>query len=67
MAAGLTAARDVAELPAFVGIRGEAPGPGLSVRVPAVVHLQVLVWESERAGRVLIELHIYVPGDHPFK
>lgn len=43
----LTAARDVAEFPAFAGIGGETPWPGLPVRVATVIHLQVLAWKSE--------------------
>lgn len=42
----LTAARYGAELPAFGGTGGEAPGPRISVGVPAEVLLQVLLWEA---------------------
>lgn len=53
-AATLTAARDVTELPALVGVRGETPGAGLPIRVTAVIPLQVLAGESERARRSLM-------------
>lgn len=58
--ATLTASRDVTEFPAFVGIRGEAPWAGLPVRVTAVIHLQILVWKSECARRILTALNIYI-------
>lgn len=56
----LTAARDVTELPAFAGIRGETPRARLPIRVAAVIHLQVLVRKSEWARRILIALNIYI-------
>lgn len=58
----LTAARDVTEFPAFVEIHGETPRAGLPIRVAAIIHLQVLVWKSERARRILIALNIYIYG-----
>ena len=58
----LTTARDVTELPAFVGICGETPRAGLPIRVTAVIHLQVLVWKSEGVRRILIALSIYIYG-----
>lgn len=58
----LTAAWDVTEFPAFVGIHRETPRAGLPVRVAAVIHLQVLVWKSGRARRILIALNIHICG-----
>lgn len=42
----LTAARYGAEVPAFGRAGGEAPGPGVSIGVSAVIHLEILVCKT---------------------
>lgn len=56
----LTTSRDVTEFPAFAGIGGETPWAGLPIRVTTVIHLQILVWKSECARKILTALNIYI-------
>lgn len=44
----LTATRNVTIFPAFSWAGSETPGSRFTIRITAVIHLQILLWKTEQ-------------------